>query len=242
MTHGSLYFESLTTPLRHRCALTPAASSVLPPLRAFASRALPFTPPDTPFLPELPANHSRAPAPPDVALNPPARINAHSTRLSSRHVYLTCRAEISRKGSVAGPAGRINYSAFFDACRNRYELTGQPRERPGYRGGDASGNHWQSATIAAPVHPLVLSFVPIAEPTFQRRLTFSRRPAEDEIFYAYVLVQLWPVNSATTANESPILPFLGCPMAKARVPRQGNGNCPTVREFCSDAVICNDER
>ena len=82
---------------------------------------------------------------------------------------------------------------------------------------------------------------PIVEPSFQRRLALGRRLAENEVFHANVLVQLRPVNSATISDESPILPFLCCPMAKAWKPGQRNGNRATIREFSTDRVIRNDE-
>jgi hypothetical protein len=72
-------------------------------------------------------------------------------------------------------------------------------------------------------------------------LAFGRRFAKNQVLHADVLVQLRPVNPATTPDELPILPFLCCPMAKARVPRQWYGNRATIREFCSDVVIRNDE-
>ena len=68
--------------------------------------------PDARFRTNMPCHLSCEHARPPPSLNHPDPFNAHSSRLSSRHVYLICRAEISHKGSVAGPADRINYSAF----------------------------------------------------------------------------------------------------------------------------------
>ncbi len=73
-----------------------------------------------------------------------------------------------------------------------------------------------------------LSAVSIVKPSLQRRLTFSRWFAEDQILHADVLVQQRPVDPSSSADESPILPFLRSPVAKARVPRQRSGNGATV--------------
>jgi hypothetical protein len=65
----------------------------------------------------------------------------------------------------------------------------------------------------------LLSSGPIVEPSLQRRVAFGRRSTKKQILHTDVLVQLRPVNSTTTSDQSPIPPFLCSPMAKARVPK-----------------------
>ncbi len=129
-------------------------------------------------------------------------------------------------------------------CANPVDVDweGSFTERPVQPGGGQEPLTSGLARSAVRIHRIVLSAGSALKPSFQGRLAFGGRYAEDQVLHADVLIQPRPVNSATTSDESPILPFLCCSMAKARIPRQRNGNRATIREFGNDAVIGNDER
>jgi len=80
----------------------------------------------------------------------------------------------------------------------------------------------------ARLHPLVLSAVSIVKPSLQGGLAFSRRFAEDQILHADVLVQQRPVDSPSSSDQSPVLPFPRSSVTETRVPRQRSGNGATV--------------
>ena len=72
---------------------------------------------------------------------------------------------------------------------------------------------YATATLAsyrANLELLSLAIRPLSKPTFERRLTFTRRLTRQKVLHTDILVQVWPVNAASAADQSPTIPFLGC--------------------------------
>lgn len=65
--------------------------------------------------------------------------------------------------------------------------------------------------------------------------------AEDQILHADVLVQLLPVNTSPTSDQSPVLPFLGRPVAQTRIPGKWSRNRATIGKFRDQKIVGNSQ-
>ena len=80
------------------------------------------------------------------------------------------------------------------------------------------------------------------EPFLKRRLAFTGWSACEEVLDADVFVELVPVNSVPSADQSPALTFYGCGMNEARKPSQWHGQAPSIAQLDGERVFRHRHR
>jgi len=68
-------------------------------------------------------------------------------------------------------------------------------------------------------------------------LTLTGSLARQDVLDADVFVELRPVDTLTTADETPVVLLLGCSVEKPGVPHDGHRNRATVHEIDGQGVL-----
>jgi hypothetical protein len=93
----------------------------------------------------------------------------------------------------------------------------------------------------------VVTSLPLPEPLLERLLALCRWPADEQILDADVFVEIWPVHSATLADEPPVTSLCDRAMKEAGIPGQRRRDGTTVGQLecqgvASDRHLCSLSR
>jgi hypothetical protein len=75
------------------------------------------------------------------------------------------------------------------------------------------------------------------EPATKRVLCFARPPARQQALHTDVFIQVRPVHSLTTSNETPVSTLVRSPVRKAREPGEGDCDRPAIHKFHHQSII-----
>lgn len=78
---------------------------------------------------------------------------------------------------------------------------------------------------------------PTLEPPAKRLLRLTRSATSQETLHADIFIQIRPVDTLATGNETPVGPLRRCPMRQTRKPGEGHRNRPAIRKFRDQSII-----
>lgn len=79
--------------------------------------------------------------------------------------------------------------------------------------------------------------LPLVQPAFQRRLTLSRWSSRQQVVDTYVFVQIGPMDSTPTSDQTPGSAFLLRAAGQPWIPCERHGNRATIRQINEQCLV-----